>query len=45
MTIAIPKSREREITTFCASVAQVKANGLLQSSVETTGLRGLVKTE
>ncbi|MBC7711406.1 MAG: transporter substrate-binding domain-containing protein [Rhizobacter sp.] len=45
MAIAIPKGRERGMTTLRAFAEQVKANGLLQSIVKKTGLRGLVKTE
>ena len=43
MAIAVPKGRERGMTTLRAFAERVKANGLLQSIVEKTGLRGLVK--
>lgn len=45
MAIAVPKARERGMATLRAFAERVTANGLLQSIVEKTGLRGLVKAE
>ena len=45
MAIAIPKGRERGLATLRAFAERVKANGLLQSIVEKTGLRGSVTAE
>jgi polar amino acid transport system substrate-binding protein len=45
MAIAVPKGRERGMATLRAFAERVKANGLLQSIVEKTGLRGSIKAE
>ncbi len=45
MAIAIPKGRERGMATLRAFAERVKANGVLQSIVEKTGLRGSVKAQ
>ena len=45
MAIAVPKGRERGVATIRAFAARVTANGLLQSIVDKTGLRGSSKAE
>lgn len=47
MAIAVPKDQGREhgMATLRAFAERVKANGLLQSIVEKTGLRGAIKAE
>ena len=45
MAIAVPKGRERGMGTLRAFAERATSNGLLQSIVEKTGLRGSIKAE
>ena len=45
MAIAVPKGRERGMGTLRAFAERATSNGLLQSIVEKTGLRGSIRAE